>query len=53
LTQASSVAAADGINATPAFLIVRLGSPLHQFQPPTLTAAPFAAVLNSLLGGSK
>jgi protein-disulfide isomerase len=53
LTQASRVAAADGINATPSFLIGRTGGPLRQFQPPTLTAAPFAAALNSLLRGSK
>jgi protein-disulfide isomerase len=53
LTEASRLAAQDGINSTPSFLIGRVGSPLRQFQPPALTAAPFAAVLNGLLGGSK
>jgi protein-disulfide isomerase len=53
LSQSTRLAAQDGINSTPSFLIGRVGAPLRQFQPPTLTAAPFAAVLNSLLGGSK
>lgn len=53
LTQATGLAAGDGISSTPSFLIGRVGSPPHQFQPPTLTAAPFVAELNSLLGGSK
>jgi protein-disulfide isomerase len=53
LTQATRLAAADGINATPSFLIGRTGGTLHQFQPPALTPTPFAAALNSLLGGSR
>jgi protein-disulfide isomerase len=53
LTQANNAAAQDGINATPSFLIGRVGDPLRQFQPPTLSAAPFAAALKSLLGGSR
>lgn len=53
LSQANNLAATEGINATPSFLIGRTGGPLHQLQPPTLTAAPFAAALNSVLGGSR
>jgi protein-disulfide isomerase len=53
LTEATRVAAADGINATPSFLIGRLGGPLRQFNPQTLTAAPFASAFNGLLGGAK
>jgi protein-disulfide isomerase len=52
LAQASSLAAQDGINGTPSFLIGRVGGPLRRFEPPTLTAAPFAAALNSVLGAS-
>jgi protein-disulfide isomerase len=53
LTQANNVATADGVNATPSFLIGKAGGPLRQFQPPTLTSAPFAAAFNALLGGSR
>jgi protein-disulfide isomerase len=53
LTRANNVATADGINATPSFLISKAGGPLRQFQPPTLTSAPFASALNALLGGSR
>ena len=51
LTQASDLAAREGIDGTPSFLLGRVRGPLRQFQPPTLTAAPFAAALKSLLGG--
>jgi protein-disulfide isomerase len=53
LTQATNVATGDGVNATPSFLIGKAGGPLRQFQPPTLTSAPFASALNALLGGSR
>ncbi len=53
LTQANNVATDDGVNATPSFLIGKAGGPLRQFQPPTLTSAPFAAAFNSLLRGSR
>jgi protein-disulfide isomerase len=53
LTQANNVATADGVNATPSFLIGRAGGPLRQFQPVALTSAPFAAAFNALLGGSR
>jgi protein-disulfide isomerase len=53
LVQASRVAAADGINGTPSFLIGRVGAQPRQFQPPALAAPPFAAAINRLLGGSK
>jgi protein-disulfide isomerase len=53
LTQANNVATADGINATPSFLIGKAGGPLRQFQPPSLKSAPFAAAFNALLGGSR
>jgi protein-disulfide isomerase len=53
LSQASSLAAQDGISATPSFLIGRVGGPLRQFQPLTLTAPPFAAAFDGLLGASQ
>jgi protein-disulfide isomerase len=53
LTQANTLASQDGINATPSFLIGTARGALRQFQPPTLTAAPFAAALNQLLGASR
>jgi hypothetical protein len=52
LTQASDLAAREGIDGTPSFLLGRVRGPLRQFQPPTLTAAPFAAALKRLLEGS-
>jgi protein-disulfide isomerase len=55
LRQADNVASADGVNTTPSFVIGKAGGqgPLRQFQPPTLTSAPFAAAFNALLGGSR
>jgi protein-disulfide isomerase len=53
LTEASNLAARDGINGTPSFLIGHLNGPLRVFNPPTLTAAPFAAALTGLLTGSR
>jgi protein-disulfide isomerase len=53
LTQANNLASQDGINATPSFLIGKAGGKLRQFQPSALTAAPFAAALNQLLGASR
>jgi protein-disulfide isomerase len=53
LAQATSAAAQDGINGTPSFLIGLRDGPLHQFQPPSLTAAPFEAALSDLMRGSR
>ena len=53
LADATTVAAQDGINATPSFLIGPRDGPLRQFQPPSLTAAPFADALRGVLGGSR
>ena len=53
LTQANDFASQAGINATPSFLIGKAGGPLHQFQPPTLTAAPIAAAFDALLKGAR
>jgi protein-disulfide isomerase len=50
LAQASHLAVQDGITGTPSFLIGRRGGPLRQFEPTTLTAAPFASALDALLG---
>jgi protein-disulfide isomerase len=51
LLQATRLAASDGINSTPSFLIGRLGGPLRLLQPPALAPAPFAAAINGVLGG--
>jgi protein-disulfide isomerase len=53
LTKANAVATQDGVNATPSFLIGKASGPLREFQPPTLTSAPFAAALNALLRRSR
>jgi protein-disulfide isomerase len=53
LEEASRFAAQEGISGTPSFLIGRVGAPLRRFEPPTLTAAPFASVLQSLLGAPR
>jgi protein-disulfide isomerase len=53
LNQANQVASQDGINATPSFLIGKTGGVLRQFQPSELTAAPFAAALDQLLGAPR
>lgn len=42
----------ERVNATPSFLIGKRGGPLRQFQPPTLTSAPFAAPFDALLKGT-
>jgi protein-disulfide isomerase len=52
LTRANGVAARDGVNATPSFLIGRTGGPLRQLQPSALDAAPFQAAIDIVLGGS-
>jgi protein-disulfide isomerase len=49
LTGATRLATEDGIDGTPSFLIGRTGGPLHEFQPASLTAAPFVAAINGLL----
>jgi protein-disulfide isomerase len=49
LTEATGVATEDGIDGTPSFLIGRTGGPLHEFEPASLTAAPFVAAINGLL----
>jgi protein-disulfide isomerase len=53
LASANQVAAQYGISATPSFLIGRAGGPLRQFQPSSLTPAPFEAEINGLLRGAK
>ena len=53
LAEANEFATREGINGTPSFLIGRLNGPLHQFQPSSLTVAPFAAALQNLLGGPR
>jgi hypothetical protein len=51
--QANDLASLDGIEATPSFLIGKAGGPLRQFEPPTLTAVPFAAAFDGLLKGAR
>jgi protein-disulfide isomerase len=53
LMQANDLASLDGIEATPSFLIGKAGGPLRQFEPPTLTAVPFAAAFDGLLKGAR
>jgi protein-disulfide isomerase len=53
LTEANDLASQDEINATPSFLIGKAGGPLRQFQPATLTAAPFEAAFDGLRKGSR
>jgi protein-disulfide isomerase len=53
LAQANDVAAQNGIDSTPSFLIGRLGGPLHSFQPSSLQAAPFVRAIDGLLGRSR
>jgi protein-disulfide isomerase len=50
LSSANQVATRSGISATPSFLIGRAGGPLRQFQPSSLSPAPFQAEINGLLG---
>ena len=53
LSSANQVAAQYGVSATPSFLIGRAGGPLQQFQPSSLSRAPFEAEINGLLGRAK
>jgi protein-disulfide isomerase len=53
LADATNVAAQDGINGTPSFLIGPRNGPLRQFQPPSLTAVPFEGAVRGVLGGSR
>jgi protein-disulfide isomerase len=53
LEAANQIAAQDGVNATPTFLIGKRSGPLRVFQPSSLTPAPFAAELNRLLAGTR
>ena len=53
LAHANQLAARDGVDATPTFLIGRAGGGLRVFQPSSLTAAPFAAQLNAVLAGGR
>jgi protein-disulfide isomerase len=50
LAQATHVAQADGVAATPSFLIGRAGGPLRPLTPSSLTAGPFVAAIGQLLG---
>lgn len=49
LRQANQLAAEDGVNETPSFLVGRTGRALSAFRPGSLTAAPFRAEINRLL----
>jgi protein-disulfide isomerase len=51
LAAANAAAGADGINATPSFLVGHTGGALRVFQPDSLTAGPFAREFDSLLAG--
>jgi protein-disulfide isomerase len=53
LSSANQAAAQYGISATPTFLIGAAGGPLHQFQPSSLSPAPFETEINGLLRGAK
>ena len=53
LTSATELARGDGITGTPSFLIGRSGGPLHRLEPATLTAAPFAAAIETLIGARR
>ena len=50
LARATQLAQADGIAATPSFLIGRTGGPLKPLTPSSLTAGPFAAAIGPMLG---
>jgi protein-disulfide isomerase len=52
LAQANAYASQAGVSSTPTFLIGRASGPLRQFQPQTLSPAPFEAALNSALRGT-
>lgn len=52
LTLANQVAAQDGVSGTPTFLIGKTSGPLHQYQPSSLTPAPFIAAINHALAGA-
>jgi protein-disulfide isomerase len=49
LTLADRDADENGVDGTPTFLIGRAGGPLREFNPSSLSAAPFEAVINQLL----
>jgi protein-disulfide isomerase len=51
LSRANQLAAKDAVTGTPTFLVGRAGGELHVFQPGSLTAGPFEAAINGLLGG--
>jgi protein-disulfide isomerase len=51
LTTANAAASANGIDATPSFLIGRAGAPLQRFEPNALTAGAFTGALDQLIGG--
>jgi protein-disulfide isomerase len=51
LGAANAEASANGINATPSFLVGRVAGALRVFQPDSLTAGPFAHEFDSLLAG--
>lgn len=53
LNAATASAMANGINSTPSFLIGPAHGTLQLFAPSSLTAAPFVAEFNRLLGGGR
>ena len=53
LSAATATATADGVGGTPTFLVARAGAAPQLFQPSSLTPAPFATEVDSLLGGRR
>lgn len=53
LLRANHLAAEEGVSGTPTFLVGRVGGALRPFQPASLTAPPFEAEINGLLGGAR
>ena len=53
LAAAAASAVANGVDSTPSFLIGSPHGPRRLYEPPSLTAAPFAAEFNSLLARSR
>jgi protein-disulfide isomerase len=53
LAAAGAAASANGIDATPSFLIGRSHGPLRRFQPGNLTGGAFTGSLDRLIGGRR
>ncbi|HYB27161.1 MAG TPA: thioredoxin domain-containing protein [Solirubrobacteraceae bacterium] len=50
---ATRIAEEDGVDGTPSFLVGRAGGPLRPLTPSSLTAGPFAAAIDQLLGAHR